>query len=183
MEPRWVLSGPSIRTIWRRSSALAGLRVVLARWTRVKRTVRRPSRSRASEVEPERIACCAPAGVVRPDGDRVTGTGTARVGILLDSMARHSRAIGIASIAPLLVLFALTSLSRWYYLPIALWVALFLLLAARLERMHPGALSPKKSSWRSRAFWTDVLLTVGVTVASVVAAAAIILAGRALLHR
>jgi hypothetical protein len=65
---------------------------------------------------------------------------------LLDRLARHSRAIAIASLPFVLVLLALASvLSPWYYAAVGLLLIAIVALAARLERLEPGAFTPKKT--------------------------------------
>jgi hypothetical protein len=67
---------------------------------------------------------------------------------LIDSLARHSRAIAIASLPFVIVVVAMASAkSRWYYAVLAVWLLILVALASRLERLEPGALAPKRTSW------------------------------------
>jgi hypothetical protein len=60
------------------------------------------------------------------------------------------------------VLLSLTVLSRWYYAAVALWLLIVGMLARRLERLHPGALTPKKQTL------ADLPSTIGWGVAVIV---------------
>ena len=65
---------------------------------------------------------------------------------MLDWSTRHIRAIATASLPVVVVLVSLTALSPWYYAAVALWLLIVVMLASRLERLKPGALTPKKQT-------------------------------------
>jgi hypothetical protein len=81
---------------------------------------------------------------------------------LLDWLARHIRAIAAASLPVVITLVSLTVVSPWYYAAVALWLLIVVMLAGRLERLQPGALTPKKQTL------ADLPSTIGWGVAVIV---------------
>jgi uncharacterized membrane protein len=81
--------------------------------------------------------------------------------VLIDWLAIHSRAIAFASLPFVVVLVTMGSAQRpWYYAVLAAWLIVLVWLASRLQRLRPGALTPKKSTWASMP--STIAWTVGV---------------------